>query len=276
MKHLVRTLTFLLVLPAAAQVPPPPTSRPVRARAVPADFNDHQGFTQLFDGRTLTGWDGDPAVWSVQDGTIIGQFHSPDRQRNAQSYLILLHHEPADFELRLEIKMEGPTADSGIQYRSVHPQPSAPRPGQDPKLLTDPRYNAIGLQYDFNQTAGIGTVADSAGRGVIVAEGQVVQTETGQPPRILAIAAPAEEVKAASWRMGEWNQVRLIARGHTITQILNGRITAILFDDDAANFRAKGIVGLQCAGAGSPRISFRNLWLKELPDTTNVRAQGME
>lgn len=263
MKPLTATLISLLILPAAAQSPTPtaPRANNARPKGIPADFNDHQGFTQLFDGKTLTGWDGDPAVWSVADGVIVGQFHSPEGQRNAQSFLILLNHEPADFELRLEIKMEGPTADSGIQYRSVHPQPAPPRPGQ---LATDPRYNAVGLQYDFNQTAGIGTVADSAGRGIVAGEGQIVQTEAGQPPQILGIAAPPEEIRTAAWKMGEWNQVRLIARGHTIAQILNGRITAVLFEDDADKFRAKGIIGLQCAGAASPKISFRNIWLKEL------------
>jgi hypothetical protein len=267
MKTPIATLALLFTLSAPAQnpAPPPPQGGGLRPQAIPADFNDHEGFTQLFDGKTLTGWDSDPAVWSVVDGAMVGQFHSPEGKRNAQSYIILLNHEPADFELRLEIKMEGPTADSGIQYRSVHPQPAAPRPGQDPALMTNPRYNAVGLQYDFNQTAGIGTVADSAGRGVIVSEGQVVQTEAGKPSRIIGTTAPAEEVKAASWKMGEWNQVRLIARGHVMTQILNGRVTAVLFEDDTTRFRAKGIIGLQCSGAGSPKISFRNIWLKELP-----------
>jgi hypothetical protein len=229
--------------------------------AVPADFNDHAGFTQLFDGKTLAGWDGDPAVWSVVDGAMVGQFHSPEGTKNAQSYIVLQGREPGDFELRLEIKMEGPTADSGIQYRSVHPPPTVPRPGI---LITDPRYNAVGLQYDFNQVSGIGSIAESAGRGVIAAEGQVIQAETGKL-WIVGIAAPVAEVKAATWHMGEWNQVRLIARGHVLTQILNGRVTAVLFDDDAVKFRAKGVIGLQCAGAGSPRISFRNIWLKDLP-----------
>lgn len=267
MKALIATLVCFFSISAAAQPPAasPQRSGPARPKGVPADFNDHQGFTELFNGKTLAGWDGDPAVWSVADGIIVGQFHSPEGQRNAQSYLVLLNHEPADFELRLEIKMEGPSADSGIQYRSVHPQPAAPRPGQDPKLMTDPRYNVIGLQYDFNQMAGIGTVADSAGRGIVAGEGQVVQTEAGQPPLILGMAAPAEEVRAAAWKMGEWNQVRLIARGHIITQILNGRVTAILFDDDSEKFMSKGLIGLQCSGAGSPKISFRNIWLKELP-----------
>lgn len=273
MKTLWMTLAAALMtaVPVHSQKTAQPTGAPPRGprpTAVPADFNDHAGFTQLFDGKTLSGWDGDPAVWSVADGAMVGQFHSPDGKRNAQSYLILQGREPADFELRLEIKMEGATADSGIQYRSIHPPPSAPRPGMDPAFLTDPRYNAIGLQFDFNQASGIGNIAESGGggvpaRGVVTLEGQVVQAETGKPLRILGIAAPVDELKAASWRMGEWNQVRLIARGHVMTQMLNGRVTSVLFDDDAASFRGRGIIGLQCAGAGSPKISFRNIWLRE-------------
>ncbi len=27
----------------------------------------------LFDGKTLTGWDGDPKVWRVEDGAIVGR-----------------------------------------------------------------------------------------------------------------------------------------------------------------------------------------------------------
>ena len=27
---------------------------------------------ELFDGKTLNGWSGDPAVWSVRDGRIVG------------------------------------------------------------------------------------------------------------------------------------------------------------------------------------------------------------
>ena len=36
------------------------------------DFEDHAGFTQIFDGKTLDGWDGDPAIWHVEDGAIVG------------------------------------------------------------------------------------------------------------------------------------------------------------------------------------------------------------
>ena len=28
----------------------------------PIDFNDHDGFTQIFDGKTLNGWDGSAEI----------------------------------------------------------------------------------------------------------------------------------------------------------------------------------------------------------------------
>jgi hypothetical protein len=38
----------------------------------PMDFADHTGYVSLFDGKSLTGWDGRPGVWSVEDGAIVG------------------------------------------------------------------------------------------------------------------------------------------------------------------------------------------------------------
>ena len=31
------------------------------------------GFKSIFDGQTLAGWEGTPAVWSVRDGALTGQ-----------------------------------------------------------------------------------------------------------------------------------------------------------------------------------------------------------
>lgn len=37
----------------------------------PIDFNDHNGWTSMFDGKTLNGWDGDKSFWHVEDGAIM-------------------------------------------------------------------------------------------------------------------------------------------------------------------------------------------------------------
>jgi len=46
--------------------------------------------------------------------------------------------------------------------------------------------------------------------------------------------------------------------------MINGHVMAILVDDDATKAKANGLIGLQCAGNGPVKISFRNVWLKEV------------
>ncbi len=41
--------------------------------AAQTDLRAEHGFTRMFNGKDLTGWDGSPDLWSVKDGAIIGQ-----------------------------------------------------------------------------------------------------------------------------------------------------------------------------------------------------------
>ena len=34
---------------------------------------DEPGFTSIFDGKSLNGWDGDPKYWRVADGLMTGE-----------------------------------------------------------------------------------------------------------------------------------------------------------------------------------------------------------
>lgn len=86
------------------------------------DFNDHAGFVQIFDGKTLNGWDGTPDLWSVEDGAIAG-LSCPDKPAGT-TFIIYKGAEPADFELKLELKLEDGRGNSGVQYRSRQEEPS--------------------------------------------------------------------------------------------------------------------------------------------------------
>jgi putative heme-binding domain-containing protein len=67
----------------------------------------------LFNGRDLTGWEGDPAVWSVDAGEIVGK--GPQKRNH-----FLFHKaELADFRLTVEIKLTPHGGNSGVQIRSV-------------------------------------------------------------------------------------------------------------------------------------------------------------
>ena len=79
------------------------------------DYADHTGWTSIFDGKSLDGWSGNPQVWSVENGAITAV--STTERRVGSTHIIWVGGEPADFELKLEIKLEG-DIHSGIAYRS--------------------------------------------------------------------------------------------------------------------------------------------------------------
>jgi predicted alpha/beta-hydrolase family hydrolase len=56
----------------------------------------------------------------------------------------------------------------------------------------------------------------------------------------------------------------LIARGNTIIQLLNGRITSMVIDDDTAGRKLDGLIGIQCHLGPPMKIEVRNVRLKKL------------
>ena len=56
----------------------------------PLDFNDHEGYVSIFDGKTLDGWDGNPKFWRVEDGAIVGE-STPERP-SGNSYIAYRRH----------------------------------------------------------------------------------------------------------------------------------------------------------------------------------------
>jgi len=85
------------------------------------NFDDHAGFTQIFDGRTLANWEGATDIWSVQDGAIVG-LSCPDKPAGT-TFVFYKGAEPGDFELKVEMKLQN--GNSGIQYRSRNVEPPA-------------------------------------------------------------------------------------------------------------------------------------------------------
>jgi hypothetical protein len=286
-KALLPLIAVVCVCAALSQQPPAavsPSNRgggaggasggrgPGRVQPDPVDFNDHPGWQQLFDGTTLTGWDGNSDVWKVVDGVIAGEFNTPAGTRNGQTFLIWKGGEVADYELKLEIKMEGITADSGIQYRAYLLAPgqgrgaaAAPAPA-GPLTSQSVQWNLGGYQFDFNYPGnydGHEAEAGPGARGIIAYRGQVVRAEEGKRPRLVGTLGTMESL-GGCYRHNDWNQVHLIARGNTFTHLINGHVMSIFIDEDPTKFKPKGLIGLQCAGSGTVQISFRNIWLRRM------------
>jgi putative membrane-bound dehydrogenase-like protein len=94
----VRDLIYYLRGPAQAPMP-------VAAGAGAAD---------LFNGKDLSNWEGDPSLWHVENGEIVGKTATGLKHneflKSKGSY--------SDFRLVLKIKLTPNTANSGIQFRS--------------------------------------------------------------------------------------------------------------------------------------------------------------
>src|SRR5687767_13497349 len=84
---------------------------------VSVGFAQTEKAKDLFDGKTLAGWEGDEKYWRVENGAIVGEI--PKGQTlNKNTWLVWKGGKVADFDLKVEVKLTGlPAANSGIQYR---------------------------------------------------------------------------------------------------------------------------------------------------------------
>ena len=263
----------------------------------PIDFQEHDGWVSLFDGQTLKGWSGDQ-YWKVEDGAIT--IESTCEKPTGTVYLVWQGGEAADFELKLEMKGTG-NINGGVQYRGwIAPRPErgagpggasaqsggapgavaapgaggpgrgpqgpcpsgAPR-GTPPDPKTEDQWNMWGAQYDFdagNRYTGQ-FYEQSTGRGIIAWKGQVVRTEAGKNPRLLATLGEPAAIDAI-YKPNDWNELYIVAIGNQMTHLLNGRVISILVDEDAARFRRSGQIGLEVEATG--KLFTRNIWLKKL------------
>jgi hypothetical protein len=257
----IRTMTSSIVFAQQASASKPaPVHRGGFTQPDPMDFNDHTGWTQIFDGKTLKGWNGSPDVWHVEDGAIVG-VSSPEHPSGTTN-IIWKGGEPANFELKVEMKLEGSGANGGIQYRSQYVPPT-PEQLQKQKY---PKWNIRGYQadFDYGNTYTGQLYEQSSPRGIVAWRGQIVQTDPDVPHRLLGLLASSDELKSYI-KVGDWNQYEIIADGNTLIHIINGHVMAVLVDNDPAFSQKKGLIAFEIEGGGNVKISHRNVWLKILP-----------
>ena len=256
-RTLVLTILVAAGVSALAQQPPPGAGQG-RGRggmprgAEPLVVDDHTGFDAIFDGKSLKGWDGDPTFWRAENGAIVGE-STPDRKLTQNTFIIWRGGEPADFELKVEYKLTA--TNSGIQLRSVQ----LPAGGDVGKWVMKGYQADIDYQNQFT-----GQIYEERGRGFLAMRGQAVYVPNGGRPRVIGnLQQSADELKAIINKDG-WNQVHVIARGNTLTQVLNGAVTSLVIDDDVPNRMMSGLIGFQMHVGDPMRVEFRNVWLKTL------------
>jgi len=223
----------------------------------PLPFADHAGFTSIFDGSTLKGWDGDSKLWRVEGGAIVGQTTAGNPLKE-NSFIIWRGGEPADFELKVEYRIDA--TNSGIQIRSVH----LPAGTQAGRGAIAGNWVLKGYQCDIDAANRYtGQIYEERGRGFLAMRGQFTYIPDGEDPRVVGALQRTDEELQKIINVNDWNQAHIIARGNMITEILNGHVTSVLVDDDTRARAMKGLLGFQIHMGEPMKVEFRNIWLKQ-------------
>ena len=232
----------------------------------PLAFADHAGFEQIFDGKSLAGWEGDPTVWKVVDGAMVGE--SDEKHPVSNTYIWRKGLVVKDFDLRLEIKCEI-AGGSGIQYRSQTGLPF-PRPLHAGEKLRNLDWMMTGPQADMwfpvNPQAADYTgqfYSENTPLGILAWRGEVVEMGKDLAPTLVGTLGDREAL-GGFVRINDWNQYEIIARGGVMTHIINGHVMAVLMDDDpeSSNNQA-GKIGIELEGTPA-KVSVRDVWVRVL------------
>lgn len=190
------------------------------------------GFTSIFDGKALDGWKatGKADVWAAEKEMIVC--------KGGGGGWLLTEKEYGDFEFRCEYRWEKKGGNSGVALRT-------PFEG-------DPAYQGMEIQ-----------LIDDEGWFEVNKSKLADYQHTGS----IYDVQPAKEAK--NKKIGEWNTVKIVAKGRAVTVTQNDveLVNANLDDYKAKEKghpglkREKGRVGFQSYNV---RVEFRNVWVKEL------------
>ena len=225
-----------------------------------------QEWVSIFNGKDLTGWDGDPRLWSVKDGVIRGQTTLTNPARG-NTFLIWRDGKLKDFELKIKFRIQN--GNSGIQYRSKEVD----------------KWVVGGYQAEVENNPGkVGFLYHEAGRGWLVNVGDLmVIDEKGEKEVVGNVSDVDELIKAGYYKDKDWNEYHIIAQGNHLKHYLNGYETMELIDNDRLtnpddpkdrNGAAReGILALQIH-AGPPMIvEFKDISVRHLDDEKYGDAQ---
>jgi hypothetical protein len=141
-----------------------------------------EGFVPLFNGKDLTGWEGDAKLWVVENEMLIGR--SPGIKYND---FLATTKSYGDFILRFQIRLVDGKGNTGVQFRSKRVENS---------------HEVAGYQADF-APGWWGKLYDEARRNKV-------------------LAAPKEEELKKVLKPDGWNDYEVRAEGNKITLTLNG------------------------------------------------------
>lgn len=214
------------------------------------------GMTSIFNGKDLTGWDGDPELWSVRDGAIRGET-TPEKPAKGNTFLIWKGGRTRDFDLRFSFRLDAAN-NSGVQYRSKHITEGNVR---NPWVVR-------GYQHEIRNQEVLpsvpGFIYDEGGRrGRICLVGEIATWEVDGGKQVKGSLIDAEEF-AELFKLDQWNDAAIIAKGNRIRHYLNGRLILDFTDNDPELALLDGILALQLHGGKPFWVEFKDIRFKAI------------
>ncbi len=218
-----------------------------------------RGFVSLFNGKDLTGWDGDPRLWSVKDGVIHGET-TQENPANGNTFCVWRDGKVKNFILRIKFRIEG--GNSGIQYRSKEVE----------------KWRIAGYQAEVvNNPGSVGFLYHERGRGGLVNVGDFIIIDEQGNKSTVGKVADVEALKTAGYyKDKDWNEYTIIARGNHILQYLNGLPMIELIDNDRVTdpnnpqdtkgAALEGLLALQIHAGPPMVVEFKDIRIRRLPE----------
>jgi hypothetical protein len=230
----------------------------------PYDIDEHPGYKQIFDGKSLAGWDADTSIWRAENGMMVGE--TSEGKAKGNNYIVYRGEKTRDFDLKLQMKIEK-GGGGGIQYRSATGIPwSRPQPAGVPPY--DLKFMMTGPQADFWFPVTAMTASytgqwysENTMQGILAYRGQVTQALPGQTNRLVARIGDKDSL-GGYVKVNEWNDYEVIARGGVMMHIMNGQLMAVFIDDNEESVNNQpGLIGFEIESEPC-KISVRDIWLR--------------
>lgn len=216
--------------------------------------------SNLFDGKSLKGWEGPDSIFRVEDGCIVG---GSSIKTLAQSYYLCTEKKYDNFELTLKAKFKntGKYENAGVSFRAER-APNSTQVGGYQADMGHIEPNIIPLFSDFSPSD---MNSPYPLWGILVDE---FRSNTSRYPNndfapVVFLVMPDKKLIESIIKKDYWNECRVIANGPEIEIFVNGVLTAKYLEKEKW-VPATGHICLQAHSGGPYEILYKDIRLRKL------------